>query len=337
VTSTPDQLAQSTQGSLQDSIQEGIKAEIAPLFDELRRFTDRRIAELSSEIHATVQLFDFGEANLSGQLGKIQEQVAAMVAMPAAATRNSGLELEAVVQATETAANQIMEAAEAIGDWLRTGTRDVASIEEIATKLNSIFEACSFQDVTGQRIRRAIQHLQHVETMLTEVMPHGEAAAPKQRAVMKPDLVQDDVDRVFALAMRMGESGAQGDASALPGMSLDDLDQMISNVPALPGDVAVAPALAQDDIDNMFGAPSAPPVSPGGAAEAQALAQDDIDSMFGASPAARALPNGASGASALAQDDIDNMFAAAKAAAKLPDDPPGKPELGQDDVDRMFG
>lgn len=71
MTSSPDQLAQSIPGNLQDSIQEGIKAEIAPLFDELRRFTDRRIAELSSEIHATVQLFDFGEANLSSQLGKI--------------------------------------------------------------------------------------------------------------------------------------------------------------------------------------------------------------------------------------------------------------------------
>ena len=126
VTSTPDQLAPKTPGSLQASIQEGIKAEIAPLFDELRRFTDRRIAELSSEIHATVQLFDFGEANLSSQLAKIQEQVAVMVAVPAAATRNSGLELEAVVQATEAAANQIMEAAEAIGDWLRDGARDVA-------------------------------------------------------------------------------------------------------------------------------------------------------------------------------------------------------------------
>jgi len=160
VTTTPEHIGQ--------HIREGIKAEIEPLFEELRRFTDRRIAELSAEIHATVQLVDFSEVNLSNQLAKIHEQVAVMVAMPAAATRNSGLELEAVVQATEAAANQIMEAAEAIGDWLRDGSRDVESLEGVAMRLNSIFEACSFQDVTGQRIRRAIQHLQHVETMLTE-------------------------------------------------------------------------------------------------------------------------------------------------------------------------
>jgi chemotaxis protein CheZ len=274
VTSTPDQLAQNGQGSLQSSIQEGIKAEIVPLFDELRRFTDRRIAELSSEINATVQLFDFGEANLSGQLAKIHEQVAVMVAMPAAATRNSGLELEAVVQATEAAANQIMEAAEAIGDWLRDGSRDVESIEAVAGRLNSIFEACTFQDVTGQRIRRAIQHLQHVETMLTEAMPAHAAAVvdTRERVLVNPDLVQDDVDRVFALAARLSEAGTP----------------------------AETPELAQNDVDQMFAAPQA--VQPG----TPALAQDDIDSMFGTAPAAAADDPGAK--PELGQDDVDRMF-----------------------------
>ncbi len=147
-----------TSDSLGQHIRDSIKAEIVPLFDELRRFTDRRITELSAEIHATVQLVDYSEANLSGQLARIQDQVTAMVAVPAAATRDSGLELEAVVRATEAAANQIMEAAEAIGDWLHEGTHDPGSLRIVAAKLNTIFEACTFQDVTGQRVRRAIQH-----------------------------------------------------------------------------------------------------------------------------------------------------------------------------------
>jgi chemotaxis protein CheZ len=197
------------------------------MFAELRRFTDRRIAELSAEIHATVQLVDYSEANLSGQLAKIQEQVAVMVAMPIAAGRNSGLELEAVVQATEAAANQIMEAAEAIGDWLRDGAPDVDSIEIIAAKLNSIFEACTFQDVTGQRIRRAIQHLQHVETMLTEIAPpRDEPAAPRQRVAVNPDLVQVDVDRVFALAARQVEPASVADLVARTEFGHDDVDRM---------------------------------------------------------------------------------------------------------------
>jgi chemotaxis protein CheZ len=98
-----------------------------------------------------------------------------------------------------------MEAAEAIGDWLREGARDPAAMAAIAERVNSIFEACTFQDVTGQRIRRAIQHLQQVETMLGGLVPEGgdaEAAEPEEiepdwRAAAD-DLNQDEIDRLLA-------------------------------------------------------------------------------------------------------------------------------------------
>ncbi|HEX2940810.1 MAG TPA: hypothetical protein VHO91_07160, partial [Rhodopila sp.] len=69
----------------------------------------------------------------------------------------------------------------------------------ITEKVNAIFEACTFQDVTGQRIRRAIQHLQQVETMLTDIMPPAAAAEPAASATpVDPDLQQDAVDAMFA-------------------------------------------------------------------------------------------------------------------------------------------
>ncbi len=196
-----------------DQIQQAVSATIRTEIDMLRTFVDRRISELSAEIHATTELMDFSENNLTGQLADIREQIASVVALPTAATRNSGLELEAVVQATEEAANRIMEAAEAIGDWLREGKNDPVSMQEVNAKVNAIFEACSFQDVTGQRIRRAIQHLQHVENMLTDLAP-GEEAPSIERVVVhapynnagsltpehheaNPDLAQNDVDSLF--------------------------------------------------------------------------------------------------------------------------------------------
>jgi chemotaxis protein CheZ len=181
-----------------DQIQQAITAAIRAEMGDLRSFVDRRIAELSAEIHATVDLMDFSENNLSGQLKGIKEQITGLIAMPAAATHNSGLELEAVVQATEAAANRIMEAAEAISDWLRDGSADPAAVQAVNEKVNAIFEACSFQDVTGQRIRRAIQHLQQVETMLTDIVPEGEGAvAAAAAAEDNPDLLQDAVDSMF--------------------------------------------------------------------------------------------------------------------------------------------
>jgi chemotaxis protein CheZ len=196
-----------------EQIQQVVCDTIRTEIDSLRTFVDRRIAELSAEVHATSDLMDFSENNLSGQLAGIREQITSVVALPTAATRNSGLELEAVVQATEEAANRIMEAAEAIGDWLRDGKNDPASMNVVNEKVNAIFEACSFQDVTGQRIRRAIQHLQQVETMLTDMVP-GQATPEAERVVVSapynnagaltqahhqanPDLAQDAVDSLF--------------------------------------------------------------------------------------------------------------------------------------------
>lgn len=186
-------------------------ADIAAQFDDLRRFIDRRIAELSAEVHATVQIVDYSETNLSGQLARIHEQIAGLVAIPAATTRNSGVELEAVVQATEAAANTIMEAAEAIQDWIAGGVQDKAALQALSARVNSIFEACSFQDVTGQRVRRAIQHLQQVETMLQGMMPAGSAAPASEvvqvqalpTTVAEPtqagaDLAQADIDRLLS-------------------------------------------------------------------------------------------------------------------------------------------
>ena len=181
-----------------------IREEMLPLFAELRCFLDRRISELSAEVHGATQLLGFSEDNLSGQLGKLHEQVARMIAVPGAASRNSGMELEAVVQTTEAAANQIMEAAEAISECVRTAIPDRQMMATINCKIDAIFEACSFQDLTGQRVRRAIEHLQHVESALSGMMAGaGEATPifqPQAPTVVSTgaDQSQDEIDALFA-------------------------------------------------------------------------------------------------------------------------------------------
>jgi chemotaxis protein CheZ len=178
-----------------EQLEELVRASVRAEIGDLRRFLDRRISELSMEIHATVQLVDYSETNLSAKLASIHEQIARVVAPPASATYNSGVELEAVVQATESAANQIMEAAEAISRWLQAGG-DPAALPAVTQQVNAIFEACTFQDLTGQRIRRAIERLQQVETMLSGMMHDVPTEQPA--ASTAPDLVQTDIDSMFA-------------------------------------------------------------------------------------------------------------------------------------------
>ncbi len=173
-----------------DQIQQAICSTLRGDLADLRSFIDRRIAELSAEVHATVELMDFSETNLTGQLTAIREQITGIISLPSAATRNSGLELEAVVEATDQAANRIMEAAEAIGDWARQGRKDPVAMEELETHVNAIFEACAFQDLTGQRIRRTIQHLQQVESMLSDMMPHVPGMPEAEKVVVSAPLVR---------------------------------------------------------------------------------------------------------------------------------------------------
>lgn len=187
---------------------------LAPHFAALRAFMDRRIAELSAEVSASVQLMGMTEEAITARLSEVHAQVARLIAIPASGARNSGLELEAVVQATESAADTILEAAEAIQTWLDEGAQDTESIAALTQRVNDIFQACSFQDLTGQRIRRAIKQLQHVETMLEGLMPGGaapeEGGAPAVKlevlgheqtvdevAAAGPDLAQAEIDRLL--------------------------------------------------------------------------------------------------------------------------------------------
>jgi chemotaxis protein CheZ len=74
---------------------------------------------------------------------------------------SAGEELDAIVQATETATNTIMECAEAV---IAADAGDPAAYKAlIDEKMMVIFEACSFQDITGQRIAKVVETLQHIE------------------------------------------------------------------------------------------------------------------------------------------------------------------------------
>jgi chemotaxis protein CheZ len=134
-------------------------------------------------------------------------------------------ELGAVVGGTEQATQQILEATEAI-DQAATALAKVTSpdqqrllSEEIQERVVSIFEACNFQDLTGQRISKVMTTMKFIEHHIVIMMDiWGGVDAIRAHA---PGPVDDRV----------------GDARLLNG-------------PKLAGDIGHA---SQDDIDAMFG------------------------------------------------------------------------------------
>jgi chemotaxis protein CheZ len=85
-------------------------------------------------------------------------------------------ELGAVVGGTEQATQQILEAAESI-DQAASALAKVTSpdqqkilSEEIQERVISIFEACNFQDLTGQRISKVMATMKFIENHITIMM-----------------------------------------------------------------------------------------------------------------------------------------------------------------------
>ena len=133
-------------------------------------------------------------------------------------------ELGAVVGGTEQATQQILEAAEAIDQaaaaMARVNSPDQQKLlsEEIGERVISIFEACNFQDLTGQRIAKVMATMKFIESHITVMMD-----------------IWGGVDAIRAHAPPMVDE-REGDARFLNG-------------PKIEGDAGHA---SQNDIDALF-------------------------------------------------------------------------------------
>jgi chemotaxis protein CheZ len=125
------------------------------------------LAEITAQSLQSV--FETMDAAVHRELREIADYIAAMKAEIAGLHFNelkhtripaAGQELDAIVKATEAASNTIMECAEAV---LAADARDPAFKAMVDEKMLIMFEACSFQDITGQRVAKVIETLKHIE------------------------------------------------------------------------------------------------------------------------------------------------------------------------------
>jgi chemotaxis protein CheZ len=99
-------------------------------------------------------------------------------------------ELDAIVGATEAATNEIMDAAEHLESLTPMMEPQVADrLTEITTR---IFEACTFQDITGQRITKVVKMLKEIEGRVENLVKAfgsemDSPAAKKESAVVSDE------------------------------------------------------------------------------------------------------------------------------------------------------
>lgn len=138
----------------------------------------------------------------------------------------AGLELDAIVEATESATETIMQASEDIMSF------DSSDFDEYKNHINNeimkIFEACSFQDITGQRISKVVKTLNHVEDRVGKLisilgLSTIEATSNNKKPIVDPEQMTDE-DLLNGPALA-GEGIDQGAVDSL----LDNFDPIVSD------------------------------------------------------------------------------------------------------------
>lgn len=134
-------------------------------------------------------------------------------------------ELDAVVGATADATNSIMNACDQISAV--AGEIGGAQGDKLNAIVTNIFEACNFQDITGQRITKVVRTLKHIEEQVMRLI------------------------EVFGGQMAQKGEGATSQTAGSTVSSADE--QSLLNGPQLPGN-----AINQDEIDKLLAEFDAP-------------------------------------------------------------------------------
>ena len=126
-------------------------------------------------------------------------------------------ELDAVVGATEDATNKIMDVCDEMSALAESLSAEAK--EKLLGCTTKIFEACNFQDITGQRITKVVETLKHIDS------------------------------KVEALVKAMGEEieRSGGDTKTPKHVHEADPEKGLLNGPQLPGN-----AVSQDEIDKLL-------------------------------------------------------------------------------------
>lgn len=129
-------------------------------------------------------------------------------------------QLDAIVQATEHATNNIMEAVELNADIvmkIRDKVEDdeiLGLLDEMENNTGKVYEACSFQDITGQRVSKVARSVTYVEARVNalidiigkedveKVEVEEEEQTEDEKLLSGPQLEgegisQDEIDKLF--------------------------------------------------------------------------------------------------------------------------------------------
>ena len=253
---------------------------------------------------------------IAGYIAKAKEEIREMRPHDISQERipTAGAELEAITRDTENATHNIMNSAEAMMGFSidQFGGDANAYKAAVDDEVMKIFEACSFQDITGQRVSKVVNVLKQIEERVGKLAntlgvedstPQEMTAEEKRRhdlllngpAIGGPETKQDAIDAMFDSGFDEAPVKADALAAKAPAPAPKP-------APApTPAPVAKAPEPKPQPAPAPKPAPAPAPAPQAAAPEAaESNSQDDIDALFDIPAEDMGKTN--------SQDDIDALF-----------------------------
>nr|WP_319390162.1 protein phosphatase CheZ [uncultured Cohaesibacter sp.] len=179
---------------------------------------------------------------IASEISSMKDEIAALrpSEMRHAAIPDAGRELDAVVEATENATNIIMSSAEEI---MGADPSDADAYQALVNdKVIEIFEACSFQDITGQRISKVVNALNVIDKRVSTFIDR-----------MKMSDLDEGCYEETPEERRKRELILHGPQHAGEGVQQDEVDAMLADLDFSNKKLKQEEDSSQDDIDALFG------------------------------------------------------------------------------------
>jgi chemotaxis protein CheZ len=156
---------------------------------------DAILRKIDHQVFSELKIIAEHIGTLRREIGKLQPTKMHNESIPAA-----GKELDAIVTATESASNRILECAEQV---VAADASNPARYKAfVDARMLSVFEACEFQDLTGQRIAKVIDTLKQIEERVARFANAARAvdqSASRKRARKRHNgNSQEAVDKILS-------------------------------------------------------------------------------------------------------------------------------------------
>ncbi|MFA4846289.1 MAG: protein phosphatase CheZ [Patescibacteria group bacterium] len=150
--------------SLHKRIRAASDAARSPLSaDDIANIVREVVSTLTGDVTASDLKFYSELEELAGYIRHAKQEIADIKPKDISASHipHATDELDAVVGATEDATNKIMDVCDTISALAANCAPEVN--EQLIACTTRIFEACNFQDITGQRITKVVQTLKYID------------------------------------------------------------------------------------------------------------------------------------------------------------------------------